>query len=417
MRGRGLFLWVIIVLGLALISVFIWALSGPRELLPTHRFPDGSTITIREVTYGKVVSIPLGNFWQRAAARLLPSSLSKRLGLKIVAYTNATDTTLIVIENFHTNGTYSGGRAMHFNFNTSIWASDDIGNEYSLFPMLQVSKASNDVVEVFTAPLVSHLSTNINLQLTQSRWIQQFTNYSAEFNIRNPAPRTKPQWRASHLPMTDEFDDLTVVFEGVEPDASTMYGIGGNLSVPVSSALLQISEDRLPSTNWLLAGFTAHDEEGNASDSHVHFSAREPKIFRFELRHTFPVNLDDILKFENVAIGDRTQDYTPIKGNFRGHTIEISRFSLGQFTYQISPPLDHFSGRFSISYADEVGHTFTALTGNVMSPYGGSSGFSRRYTNAIKSADVTFTFARTTNRFVEFLAYPTSARTNAPIKK
>ncbi len=415
MRGGRCIHWVLFVLALAAVAVLIWVLSGgPQTLPPGKQFADGSTITIRKITYGMSIRYPMGNFWQRAAVQMLPSKLSKRFGLKMAAYTNAHNSVFVVVENHLTNGTFSAGMAMPFNFGNTVVANDDAGNGYQLWPAVQLFRASNDVVEIYVAPMVSHLATNLHVEVTQVRWFPPFTNYTADFDVANPAPRVAPKWTAARLPITNQIDDLTLIIEGIDPAPMSWQTMGGvTRSIPKSRPVIRVLEHGESSRNWSLAGFTTEDQEGNVAVDSGQFSPREPRKFVFQLLHVFPAEPGDSVSFRDVPIGEHANARAPLQADFRGHNIRISSYSPGKLTYQILPALENFAGRFTISYADDTGATITALKDHPAGASGGNMGFSYRAANQIKSADITFTFARTTNRVVEFLAYPEPARTNS----
>src|SRR5580704_128474 len=156
MQRRRRTFWIGILPAILFISLVAWALNTPNRGLPVgQQLPDGTFVTIRKVSYGRVLKYPVGNFWHRIAVQLLPLSIAEKLGFHIDVVRNATATTFIVVENIRTNGTLSAAPAMPFNFLDTIVLTDDAGNSFNLSSSIGRAISSNDVMEVFVVPLVS----------------------------------------------------------------------------------------------------------------------------------------------------------------------------------------------------------------------------------------------------------------------
>lgn len=415
MHGRRLFLSILILFGLLIVTLVIRTINASNSSLPAvHDFPDGSRVSIVKVFYGKELSFPSGKYWQKLAGQILPRKIAQRLGIKINTVSNATDTTFIVIENTRTNGAFSGFPAMAFNFGTTLWMKDDDGNEFRLRFLAQLAKGSNDVLEVFGTPLVSHVATNMNIRLFRSDWLPHATNYYAEFSVPNPAPHAPARWKANHLPLTNVADGLMVVFSAVEPTSFSQSSIAGQtVASPDSTATLHFSEDGIEATNWEYHGFTVQDEEGNVSGSDAHLSPREPRKFRFEMVHTLPSRPDDFVTFHDVPVANASNtDFVPVATNFGPYQISITRFPRGQINYKIKPGLANLRGWLSISYVDDEGQKHLAVKHHALFPSGAGVGFGPAIPKYVQKADVTFRFAPTTNRYVEFIGLPEPAKTN-----
>src|SRR5205823_14290722 len=100
----------------------------------------------------------------------------------------------LVVETYRTNHTFSAfPGAIPFSSSTSILMTDDINNQFYLTPTIKFTRSSNSLVEIFVAPMVSHVATQLNLQLSEINWAPQPISGVATFNVPNPARRVKPQ--------------------------------------------------------------------------------------------------------------------------------------------------------------------------------------------------------------------------------
>ncbi len=408
-------LWILVFVTLSIVGLIVWTVIDGRRAYPrSQQLPDGTVVTIKDLSYGKSVNIPMGNLWQRIAGRILPEAIAKRLRIRKAGFTSATDTIFVTVETVRTNGTFSAYPRWPYSRDSSILMTDDTGNEYQLNRVLQNGSGPKDLIEVFTAPLVSHLATQLNLRLQQYDYSSAATLATplvAEFVVPNPAPRSRPRWTPSRPPMTNQLNDLTIVLRKVPLATPGSSSLGAS---PNNWSGLDVFENNSRSKNWRVLGFTIQDEEGNVLTWGGRISPLEPRKFRFELTRNSPTSPADVLSFRDVAVSTNKPSLL-IVTNFHGSTIQIERSTEGQFDYSIRPRLTDFSHRLTVEYNYENGKRDTEFSIFGYSQAGAGIGFRPSHPSPIKSADITFVF--TTNVIAEFLATPGSESTNSlPLK-
>jgi hypothetical protein len=386
---------------LIIVGAIIWATIGNERSKPLRRqLPDGSTVTLTKVKYGKELKMAYGNGWQRYFGQILPVQLSKPLGLRVTKVGQGTNTVFFVVETQRTNFSFFP-RAMPFSFNTAMVVTDDVSNQFYTTLAVQSMKASNVLAEVFVAPMVSHSATQLNVRLSQRDYFARgSTNQITTFAVPNPAPRKPSKWKPNPLPLTNQIGDLRVVLFGFRP--VTQVWLGNDFLVPDASP--KVAFYGRDAVNWRLVGSTAEDEDGNIASSWFFLSSQEARKFRFELRHTFAPKPEDCFTISNVMVLDNsTNVYRPRTASFEGHQIYIEKLKRETMNFTIAPPLaDQFP--FEITFNDHDGIQRSALKTTTL-PGGGGMGFPSIPAEA-KIVDLHFTFPRTTNTFVEFIAYP-----------
>jgi hypothetical protein len=341
--------WIVGALAL-LAAMLVVTLSMSEAPIPSQRLPDGTVVSIAKVSYGRVHRFTAGNFWERFAARVLPARLRSRIGLRerLFAITNSTESTVIFVQSFRSNGTFSAAPAMHSWFSTSGMLRDDVGNELSLSGRYVSLLYSNVLVEAFPAPLVSHLATQLQIDLKHSDW-NAGPKGSTHFTLPNPAPHSAPRWSAPPLPQTNAAGDLRVELL----ELSTRGGPASNqLSVlpadfmPRTSARIRLLQNGAPTESWRVEAVTVFDEESNAfgvylasarSSNALEFGAglspREPRKFRFELARVPPFAPDETATVTNILVPTSPDSMSygqlasPITMDFQGFKLQVTRLA------------------------------------------------------------------------------------------
>ena len=203
--------WACILILLLIVGAIVWELSSPTSRpLTIQRPEDNSTITLR-TKYGKELKIVNGKPWQRFLGPLLPTSIATRFKIRTTRYVaSGTNSVFFVLETTRLKTFSAFPRAMPFTFGSQLVVDDNAGNAIFISSTGKFTQPTNTLVEVFVAPMVSHVSTQLTVHVIQHDFAQ-LTNNNFAFNLRNPAPRKAPLWNPGPLPMTSQVGDLTIV--------------------------------------------------------------------------------------------------------------------------------------------------------------------------------------------------------------
>jgi hypothetical protein len=425
-----------------LVAVLILALGTGETRVPSQTLPDGTIVSIAKVSYGRTHSFTAGKLWERIAAQVLPETLKKRLGVRNRTYTftNPTDSTVIFVQAVRSNGTFSAAPAMVSWFLTSGSSKDDVGNELMLQKLSESLLYSNVYVETFQVPLVSHLATQLQIDLTHNDYKSGLKSAATHFTLSNPAPRHGPGWIAPPLPQTNTAGDLTV--EMLE--LSNRGGMAPNERLPLAGRVypsiisrVRILRSGVPTAAWRVEGLTVMDEEGNAvglfssgaSHSNVlefggGLSTREPRRFQFELARVAPFGPDETATLTNILVPTSAdsksygQLASPITLEFQGFKLHVNRlnqmndFQQIQLEYRITPPPRTLQHHIILKAVEGNGKETMLLDHNGGGSAGGNMGLGQSRPTVSGKYRVDLVFALTKSRMVEFLAKPEGA----PIK-
>jgi hypothetical protein len=298
------------------------------------------------------------------------------------------------------------------------------------------------MVEVFQVPLVSHAATKMNLRLWQNDWKSRM-NATTEFTIFNPAPRRRPHGDASPFPLTNTVGDLTVSLLDLarlsSPGADVLPA-GQNRFKYQTRAHFQILQKGIPTAKWGVAGATVLDEEGNAYAPSVisspqlsntlsvfgRFSAKEPRIFRFEVVKPSAADAEESATLTNVALNfglASGMSPSPLVLQLHGFKLEMKQLSQNNnfeqvnLWYEITPRPLGFQHHVLLKGRDANGKEVIVLDHNGGDSAGANMGMGRSYSFSIepRAVDVVFTLAK--SQFVEFLARPEAVATNSTAGK
>jgi hypothetical protein len=418
-----------------LAGALVFALVREDAPVQSQRLPDGTVISIPKVSYGKVHRYNPGTVWEGMAAKILPAGLRIRFGIRDrnVAITNATDTIVLFVQAYRSNGTFSGAPAMPTYFMSSAVMQDDIGNDLPARNMYASLARSNVLVEAFEIPLVSHTATELRLNL-QHRDVKVPSAMPAEteFKFHNPAPRSIPRWRAQPLPLTNFAGDVAVELLELQtitnntPHQERDSGIMlGQLTTLRTRARFRLLQNGAPTDRWEVGSLTVYDEDGNAfrplpsygrtpgtSEFEGGLSSWEARRFVFELARVPPFEVDEVATLTNVMQPGSTGTSVRNTLNFQGYTLQINQlthqddFQQIRLHYQISPLPGGYLHHIILKAVRESGQETILVDHNGGGTSGGNVGIGQSRPRVSGNYRVDLVFALTKSRMVEFLAKP-----------
>src|SRR5690348_12234433 len=129
--------WILTAACLVVVAITTVIVSSGSDRLPASQtLPDGTVVSIAQVSYGKVHRFVPGNAWQRFAAKILPEKLVRRLRIPTMPFvvTNAADTAVIFVQSDRSGVTNSGpGSPQPYiptGYRSALHLTDDAGNDY-----------------------------------------------------------------------------------------------------------------------------------------------------------------------------------------------------------------------------------------------------------------------------------------------
>jgi hypothetical protein len=437
--------WIIASVGALVLLVVL--VGMPRgESVPSQPMPDGTVVTIAKVSYGRVHRYGAGKFWERIAARVLPDALAKRLGvgdLRVwtIAFTNATDSTVVFIQSYKSNG-FRPGPGAFGPFLSGIVVADDVGNDFRLSATANAFEGSNMFVEAYQVPLVSHAAQKFHLQLQQAHWdADSGTNRFAEFTFNNPAPHSTPRWAAPPLPQTNTADDLSVeLLELLTTQGETPIPSAGRTGFRLFPSLntrarFRFFQNGFPTDRWRAVRMTVFDEEGNSHrlypvgpepgatvEFEGGFSPSEARKFVFELGRTPPFEPNEIATATNVNVPSFHDSYrsnlpqlTLDSGAYRLNVLGLMQsndFEQMLLVYDIWPNPEDRAHYLILKAVEGSGKESVLLEHDGGMSVGGSGGIQHSRPLLTPPYRVDLVFALTKARHVEFLARPEEVATN-----
>jgi hypothetical protein len=446
--------WIAVILLLVLAGcACLLFLNATRESSLSHRLPDGTVVTVRQVSYGRVYRDVPTNGWKRLAGRILPEKYSAKLGIKVFPFTNATESTIIFLDTVGTNlngvpgfwgyTPFPNATNMHSMydvlslelFGASIQLEDDAGNGFLLSKEQGSTRMGAPFRQFFRVPLASHAANFFTLTVNQYDAVTH-TNFSSTFVVRNPAPHRKTQWTAQPFPLTNRVDDLTVELLAIEPGSPhefVLYGRLGRINHG-TRARLRVLQDGVPTSAWRVTGVTVADEEGSVfvpraldfpDAGTIGFdgglSPREIRKFRFELNRAPPFRKDEKSAWATISIASLPAfDYGQSSlgldnGEYKLQIRRMYREKIDGayelwFNYDLSPqPPADVTAQIFVQAVDQDGREVTFVRSGA--PVDLRIGF--KIPASVKSDTVKITFALTKPRYVEFLARPSPVSTNS----
>ena len=438
--GKRLFgLLVVLLVFAGFAGLFIAAV--PSISPQSVQLPDGTVVRLAGVTYGRVYHYVAEDGWRRIAGRVLPEIYSRKLGIRMGSVTNATPTVFVCLEAVKTNGyprflPYPEATNLHSLYDisrvldagASVELHDDVGNAFLLVqtPFFGVP-STNRYVSIFALPLVSRKASRFELHVNQFDTSRR-TNYASTFSAHNPAPRSKPRWRARPLPQTNSLEDLSVELLSLDPGGPhTLRELdleGHTTSGTV--AHLRILQNGRPSTAWEVSGVAVTDELSNTFKPHSlehlgpyaisfdgAFSPREARRFRFELSRVPPFGSNEMAVTLPLSA-------VPVDPSRHVPYVRLSEYSLRLFggnypgnrhyysaSINASPPSGlHF--QYFFTAADPAGNQIILLDrGAERWPDNEENEFT--LPPNIPPDRLNITFSITKSRFVEFIAAPTAS--------
>lgn len=246
------------------VAIFFGGLASRSSL--TQHLPDGSAIAIRKVSYGKTHRCVAGTIWERTAGALLPDNALRRLGIRFMTVTNASDRSIVFVETFSSNaGGWVFPRPAIPYHGTTFAVSDDVGNDLNSLGRPEVMSLGNSFLHAIHIPLVSHAATELRFEARQYDYYPK-SNYFAAFTIPNPAPIRPSRWSVKPFPLTNDASHLKVVLLELScyPFQRNRAPQSAERTDLWTYARFQITKNGMPIKAWQAVGVTVLDEEGNA---------------------------------------------------------------------------------------------------------------------------------------------------------
>ncbi len=237
---------------LALAAVLIGIIRSSERTIRagTRRLPDGSVLTLRQMAYGKAITIRTGNRWRDYLAPVLPRPLLKKLDCNYVSTGGNSNTLAFSLK-------WDGIQATNL---PRLWATtfDEHGCEFRL---VEPSRFNSPGAPTEHVLLCEFFQFPRRSKTVGFRLYQRNTNYTwstlTEFTVPNPNQRAFPVWHAEPSPITRSVGNVDFTLVEVKT------GIGGQVSPPRSlkpgdqpGACLKfrITENGHPTSAWALAG-------------------------------------------------------------------------------------------------------------------------------------------------------------------
>lgn len=253
--------WLVIVPVLATgLVLWLWLSAPPRQ---SAVLPDGSVLTLREVSYGKKHRHAFGPLWQRLYA-LVPKKIRGSRSYNVGIFTNSEPFVAFWFTRDNTPSVppsvsfryyledaqgYAAGSETHTWVTTVRWPLTAMGKGFSTWPRR----------EEYLCLGVYRMSTNGILERI------------AGFAIKNPAPRIYPTWNAPVPPVSNSVAgyEFTLTRLLVGATASGPQDEPMPSANPYESRVLayfRASRNFRESRSWAPGGMTLSDATGNRTE-------------------------------------------------------------------------------------------------------------------------------------------------------
>jgi hypothetical protein len=425
--------WVAIVFVVAIgLILWLWLSAPPRQ---SAVLPDGSVLTLREVSYGKKHRHAFGPLWQRLYA-LVPKKMRGSRSYNVGVFTNSEPFVAFWFTRDNTPSVpplvsfryyledaqgYAAGAESH-SWNTTVrWPMTAMGKGFSIWPRregelrLGVYSMTNGILERI-----------------------------AGFTVRNPAPRSYPTSTAQALPVSNsvagyEFS-LTRLLVGATADGRENPKPSADPNEPRVIAHFRASRNLRQSQSWAPTGMTLSDATGNqmqvgswsggsrGGEYWMRFRSSlwpgEPWKMRVEFSRAANYSSNEIVYFPPIAVptellNSRTTNTfaVNVSTNWQAVPLTIAAFQGASRNFS-GPVLRVRCGTLPADHRVTLVKMEDDQKRNVSG--GGSSSDNGEYSYALKlasnSTTMHLTFAIHKSLFAEFVAQPTlltSATTNA----
>jgi hypothetical protein len=420
---RWLLVLLVVPLGLVL---WLFLSAPPRQSV---KLPDGSVLTLRDVTYGKQHRHVFGGVAQKLYA-LIPARLTGgAANIGVLTETNAAlafwltrdalppqpDSLFYMLED--ASGSVAGSH--WYVYKSGIpYPHEGIGLGFRNWPRRD-----------------SHL----RLAIYQMALRDESLTRLATFTVANPAPRKHPVWKAAQLPVSTRVDDydfaLHKLLFGVDSDG--VYQPFTNAVASRALAVFRATKNGRPSRSWAPASIAISDATGNTAEVgswgmtsrdgqyrmtfHSVLWPAEPWKLRVELSRADNYSSDELVHLPPIALpkeflAAKTTNTFAVNVSTNWHEVPLTVMALeGKSRNFSGPGIRLRCGTLPPDHRLTLVKMEDDQKRNLSG--GGSGSDNNEYTYSLKlhtnSAVLHLTIAIHKSVFAEFVALPTLVTTNA----
>jgi len=186
------------------IAIFGLWLIARRAPMITRLLPDGSTLTLKQVSYETPYRIRTGDRWQDYLGATLPTEWARKLGARFAVVGTETNATTVYLEWQNSPTSY----------NLRATAFDEHGCEFGLTSPYTVSVGGGRDAVVFEFQEFPRNAKTVGIRV----FLQQpgsIWSKLTEFPVANPAWRSVPSWQGESLPITKSVDGVEFTLRSV----------------------------------------------------------------------------------------------------------------------------------------------------------------------------------------------------------
>ena len=416
---RLLIALVVLLLLAGLVAIFLPSSGGSIGQKVT--FSDGTTMTLKAVTYGTQHRY-LGGGWRQRLLSLLPRKLAGKLASQQGTLTMGGPSIAFWFEKVGTGPTTGDPRLVFF---------DASGFGVSGSPSLMRMGAAGNWVEGWAFESWPRRERTFTLRIYEQGKRYPEAKAIGEFTVRNPTPGRYPVWTAPEPPVTAREGDLSVTLF----DLTAGVGRGANKwkpavnpTVSTTRAGFRVERNGRPTREWTITSVEASDGTSNviayirstSQERDAEYAELQPHLWPAEQAWKLRVGLSQRSNF--VASQLWTLHGVPASGavptntattqtNLQGARVQYTgqtRFSSldPYFTFRVAPARPDY--RVTLVKAVDDRGVEAGLHG--ASEGGLDWGFALEGITNATSLDLTLALHQT--RYVEFLVRPRIISTN-----
>ncbi|MBI2949333.1 MAG: hypothetical protein HYY23_16960 [Verrucomicrobia bacterium] len=415
----------------ALVALFL--IVGIALVLPrpktsighTVTFSDGTTLTLRQVTYGTEHSYYGKQIWRRVFS-LLPRKLIEKLGVQRSVMKVSRPSVVFWLER-RGNGPASGDPQL------VLCDTDGFGVSGG-YSMMRVGPPGN-CVEGWAYEFWPRRDQTFRLRIYELGLRYPEADLVGEFTVRNPTPGNYPQWAARPLPQTASEGDLSVTLFDLTAGVgrgSNKWNPAPNPTVSQTRAGFRVERKGRPTREWEIASVEARDATGNviteswgtSSEPDAEFAELQPHLWPgesawrlrvgFSQRSNFVAS--EIWNLRGVALSGANATDGVLETNLQGAVLQYT----GKARRSGLPGDRHFNFRvkpgrpdYEITLAKAVDDRGQEAKPETSFHSQSERTFALRANTNATSLDLTLALHRT--RYFEFLARPEVIATNRMI--
>jgi hypothetical protein len=257
--GRSIWLFIAVV-GLA-VAAGIGALLV-EALRPAQRLPDGSTLALVAVTYGRRHQLIDADSWQRLLAPLLPPRLRPHPNRWTSIYTADHPKTLVL-------WTHQEQMTPAAHWDPDLWekrviSSDEHGCRAETGLLTAAGAGLNwpptEEYAAWALPAFPRRGRTVGVEIEERRRGEAEWTALARFVVSNPDPGPHPRWKPRALPITRAADDWSATLTALETGGRPR---GAAAEEGWSRAGFRLAWKGRPTRAWQPAAVTLSDATGN----------------------------------------------------------------------------------------------------------------------------------------------------------